>query len=754
MIKYSKIFSSKKLTAFICLLLSAIMLCSCNGGNTTPSETTGDLVTTTTYGTTKSSPDGSDDGGNNPQTPPQSAFDESNIVLSFGAISDIHLTGTENDQAENYFRSAVSQLKSKASEQDKNGLDAIAIAGDIADTGKTAQVEQFVSIIEDLGIDNIMLTTGNHDNDSYTDKVYLSDFYEAMGNKYFACAEDLSMLDRGAYHCVVDGYHFIFLAPTAYANYGPYDSEVITWLDTTLHAITEQSPNSYVFLYTHPMIWGTTYGSNDEIDNRNGLATKYLTQTLSKYPQVITFSGHLHFPINDERSIMQTSFTSVGTGAVRGVLVENGFENVDFTRPPKRAEVSSGLLVQVDANGNIRLTRMYFSKNTTFKEPWELSHPTSDGAHLKKYKADRSNGNQAPVLNGEIELALNMSSATGLVSQAVLSITAAADDNFAHHYLLAVKNEDTGETKNYRYISDFYLAATPDKMAKTVNFTIPSDILKVGEYTVSLTAVDSWGAKSNTLSRKMIISSSDTSLGSELPDAYADFEFAGGTATDKNGKFNIKLQGATVSEKSLTFKGNTKTVGTMNVTASWQYADVSFKDYTATTVTDFYNSATGFSVEVLYVNRAPSGTQGIVCGTDSPGGWGIASSNGTPYLYTYTEDGGINAKASSAASTTELTHIVATVQYDSTSDTTYTYIYVNGVLASSGERTGKVKAHPDEALATTFYFGADTRKNGAEYTAQYFMTDFSLADVKIYSSALNYKQVETAYNNTVSIFNN
>jgi hypothetical protein len=84
----------------------------------------------------------------------------------------------------------------------------------------------------------------------------------------------------------------------------------------------------------------------------------------------------------------------------------------------------------------------------------------------------------------------------------------------------------------------------------------------------------------------------------------------------------------------------------------------------------------------------------------------------------------------------------------------YTYLYVNGVLASSGERIGKVKAHPDEPLATTFYFGADTRKNGTEYTAQYFMTDFSLADVKIYQTALNYKQVETAYNGAVSAFNN
>ena len=42
-------------------------------------------------------------------------------------------------------------------------------------------------------------------------------------------------------------------------------------------------------------------------------------------------------------------------------------------------------------------------------------------------------------------------------------------------------------------------------MANTVSIMIPSDVLTAGEYTVSITAVDSWGAESNTLSRKTTI---------------------------------------------------------------------------------------------------------------------------------------------------------------------------------------------------------------------------------------------------------
>ena len=42
-----------------------------------------------------------------------------------------------------------------------------------------------------------------------------------------------------------------------------------------------------------------------------------VSDVLAKYPQVVTFSGHLHFPLNDPRSIWQASFTSFGCGSTR-----------------------------------------------------------------------------------------------------------------------------------------------------------------------------------------------------------------------------------------------------------------------------------------------------------------------------------------------------------------------------------------------------------------------------------------------------
>ncbi len=55
--------------------------------------------------------------------------------------------------------------------------------------------------------------------------------------------------------------------------------------------------------------------SNTVVGSENwGVAN--LTDTLSKYPQVIDFSGHSHFPMKDPRSIYQGAFTALGDGTM------------------------------------------------------------------------------------------------------------------------------------------------------------------------------------------------------------------------------------------------------------------------------------------------------------------------------------------------------------------------------------------------------------------------------------------------------
>lgn len=71
-------------------------------------------------------------------------FDEKNIIFSFGAISDVHITGGDDDSEEK-FRRALKQLKAGAS----HGLDAMLVVGDLINSREEKQLVKFKDIYED-----------------------------------------------------------------------------------------------------------------------------------------------------------------------------------------------------------------------------------------------------------------------------------------------------------------------------------------------------------------------------------------------------------------------------------------------------------------------------------------------------------------------------------------------------------------------------------------------------------------------------
>ena len=218
-------------------------------------------------------------------------------------------------------------------------------------------------------------------------------------------------------------------------------------------------------------------------------------------------------------------------------------------------------------------------------------------------------------------------------------------------------------------------------------------------------------------------------------------------ATDSKGNLNISIKGATVGSAELTFGGKTKNIEALTVTAKGQYAIATFRKYSTSNISSFYNNEKGFSVEALYINRAPSGTQGIFCGTQQ-GGFGLATTDdGKPGICAYI--GGASyyyTKDNNVASKTELTHVVATVV--TLDGTTYTSIFVNGELVADDSKKGSVYVGKS---TNSFGIGGDTDSKGG--AADFPMTDFSIADLKIYKEALNKNQVKTAYNNALALFN-
>lgn len=433
-------------------------------------------------------------------------FDESKIALSLAAISDVHIEGSSDAYA-NKFTSALNQLKVKAAESDANGIDGVLVVGDLIQRAEITMAQNFKALYEDVFKPTevpMIYTIGNHDmNPKYdwTPSTVAQSVAMAntFGDEYFKTDIDNTMRNNyEARHCVIGGYHILAVTPNGDQPI-TYSPNVITWLDQQLDAITKTDPNRYVIVLTHPMIYNTIYGSLLGEDGGvwtstlpNYWATRVLTGVLEKYPQVVSFHGHLHFPINDPRSLWQGKWTALGCGSTRYMAIEPaGWEGISSTPTVMNDanNFSQGYLVQFDVNGNMRIVKMDFFNNGTIGEPYVMQYPDAAGANLAKYNnVTRKAANQAPTMS-TIE-------AKDVKDNEAASVTFAAgkDDEFVHHYVITLsKAGNVAATK--KILADFYLHPKTSEMKSswTVDFGTLSES---GQYTVTVVAVDSWDAES------------------------------------------------------------------------------------------------------------------------------------------------------------------------------------------------------------------------------------------------------------------
>lgn len=416
-------------------------------------------------------------------------FDPAHIVFRAGALSDIHqnLNNADNNSFKMVY--ALMYLEKLSGGE----LDAVLVAGDLTDTATKDQVGQFKNNYlrcfqpEDVPL---IYSMGNHDAKNETYET-LKTYPEWFGPRFFQTDQEDSRIEEGNRHCVVNGIHILTIMPENYAVYGEVvtGEKTLSWLDATLAKITAEEPGKPVFVLTHAMPYDTCYGSDLKLGDTKGKLgwySKDLVDVLSKYNQVITLSGHLHFPLNDERSIMQTDFTALGCGSVRFMAIENGnFEDMkSATVMNDCAAYSQGLYIEVDIYGNTRIVRMDFYNDGPIKEDWIIPAPKADGSHLKVYGKDRAE-NPAPVFDRAGSASVNTD---GTIT---VGFAAAADDDLIHDYSVFIYDKDGNELRRFNILADFYKYTDPAKMKDSYSINIGT--FDPAAISIKVVARDSWG---------------------------------------------------------------------------------------------------------------------------------------------------------------------------------------------------------------------------------------------------------------------
>ena len=267
--------------------------------------------------------------------------------LKFGVLSDIHITDWASTEI---FRKTLRYFRDQ-------GVDAVMIAGDLADHGILPQLENvakawYETFPDDRGLDGRkvekLFVYGNHDPEgiNYRDPA-MDKAYEAMHLTYEE-AKKLTLPSLGLGKCWEQCFHEAY-SPIYIKNVKGYDfigghwdkwdgiHGLEDWWKDNISKVNTSQP---FFYFQHCTPRNTIYGADSWGDD-----TGQSVRCLAPYANAVAFSGHSHRPLTDGRSYWRGEFTSIGTSTLSYVCLPDGCEGRPNYR--KNLDCRHGQIVNV-----------------------------------------------------------------------------------------------------------------------------------------------------------------------------------------------------------------------------------------------------------------------------------------------------------------------------------------------------------------------------------------------------------------------
>ncbi|MBQ6265510.1 MAG: metallophosphoesterase [Clostridia bacterium] len=399
-------------------------------------------------------------------------------VIRFVAASDTHVK-EDNDRTADRIPVMLQTAYAAAEEDDAySKLDAVLIAGDLTDRGTKPAFDKFWRVLDGSlkdGTRFIGVVAKNHDG------------YEMSRRDVHEYYSSLTGNDAD-FHIVINGYHFIGLSASD-NDATHYDSKQLGWLKEQFDKATAENPDKPVFVTHHEHVRNTVYGSS----TFDGWGVTYFTNILNQYPQVVDFSGHSHYPLNDPRSIWQGNFTAIGTGAI--YYSEFTIDEFRAYDPPDCQDTGTFWIVEVDASGNMHLRGYDVDEGKQLCE-YYINNP-SDKANRDFTPAKQKEKSSAPEFEDGAALRKEQITDPTFDTAVVFApVAASTDGNPVVLYRIKVKNS-LGLTLMKDWVLPPYYRAIPQE---EVEFSLEN--LPAGEYTITVTAENAYGMQSEPLTLK------------------------------------------------------------------------------------------------------------------------------------------------------------------------------------------------------------------------------------------------------------
>ncbi len=387
-------------------------------------------------------------------------------VLRFVISSDSHVLTMGDTQSTRLEKMIKLGYDIAEKDDEYKKLDAVLMAGDLTDDGTKLGFASYKAaadaVLQD-GTEFLSVVAKSHDSSSMDVKA-LEYFTQVTGQET-------------DFHRVINGFHFIGLSRSTIAgeHYSDYQKE---WLEEQLDEAVEDDPFKPIFVIHHEHVSNTVYGSSDF----EGWGMPDFKDILEKYPQVVDFSGHSHYPINDARSIWQGGFTALGTGGL--YYVELTIDDERTVHPAGHKKVASFWVVEVDANNRIRLRAVDLGAEEYLCE-YNLSSPF-DRSYSRSAQLIRA---RKPEFKADASVELKGSKVTFDAAQS-------KDGMPIFMYRAYAVDGEGNSTPVGKTLPEYYNYDVPDTV------TIKLENLPDGDYTLVVVAENCFGMQSDPLTVK------------------------------------------------------------------------------------------------------------------------------------------------------------------------------------------------------------------------------------------------------------